>query len=165
MNINFLPSPVIIHLVSRGVEIAALILFVIALVLAFKNIRSEEEFEPRETLKETSVAIIAFFFFLFMSGQSLPLLVGLGTIGCGLVIGMIVSFFIHLYQHKSHWFTRGSLVFMILWALVLLGTKVSERVMGDFEYWWLVMGLFTITMSVGNVLTLLFRKTRYRQTG
>lgn len=139
-------------------EKALLVTLVVATMLIVIHMFDEEEFSPVDALKDVVTAAIAFALFFWVSGNTITLWQAVLALGGGMVVGLLVSFPVKLQRKKLQWHSKGSLLFLGVWAVVFTLSQVSEIVFVEVSWWWLALALFGLAMNVGGVVGLWMRQ-------
>ncbi len=147
-----------LQIIFKSVEVISLVVLIIASVLAIKNIFEEEEINFKDSIKEIVYSLLAFFIFLLLSGDNIPIIQGFTAFLLGLSLGFITSYTIRIYEKKPLWYTKGTMIFLIIWAINLLISEVSEQFFSETVWWWLFIAIFSFAMMVGEIININLRK-------
>lgn len=145
-------------LIFKALEIISLVFFGLATLLAIRDIFAEEELNLHDSIKEIIASLLAFVIFFSLSNQVVNTSYVIQAFSTGVAIGFVTSFFIKLGFKKSQWLTKGSLVFLIIWVVILILSEISEQIFENIEWWWILLAVFGISMMIGEVINIVLRK-------
>lgn len=151
--------------IFKAFETIALFVFALATLIALKNIFAEEEISIYELIKEIIYSSLTFVIFFSLSDHTIPFNQVVKAFIIGVSAGFMISFVVKLFFQKTLWLVKGSFIFLLIWAITLIASEISEQIFESIEWWWIVLAVFSISMMIGETVNIALRQNIFKLRG